>query len=80
MPTETVVIKYKDVELEVKGEFTPYDEGVWRDADGSGLPPSSSELDIQEIDFEGVDVFKIYESMDEIHSIEEAAIKEIENE
>jgi hypothetical protein len=84
MPKETVHIKFKDVELEVEGDYTPYDAGVWRDSNGDGLPPSPSEFEIQKILWEceetkqTVDVFDIYESLDKIYDISEIAIEEIE--
>jgi len=64
--TVSTTVRYGGVDLEVKGEYTPYDAGVWRYADGSGQPPSAAEFHIEEILFNEVDVFDIYDGMGQV--------------
>ena len=73
-----VEITYKGVDIKVIGDYSPEEPMVMYYPDGSGYPGSASELEIDKIMFNNVDVYDIYASLDQIWDIEEEAIKEYE--
>lgn len=72
---EQVELNYKGVTLEVEGDYTPYDSGVWRYPDGSGQPPSAAEFSITSIMLGYVDVWELLE--DNLEEVEELCIRKI---
>jgi len=79
-----VEIKFNGVKLLVQGDFTPETPMVWNYGDGSGHPGDPEEFQAQRILFktttsdnqeEEVDVFDIYDSLNEVFYIEEAVLE-----
>ena len=68
-----VDIKYLGVELEVIGDYSPYDKGDFE------TPPAGSEFEIHEIMYKGVNVYEIYESVIDLFKIEQEALATILN-
>ncbi len=49
MSKENATITYAGLKFVVSGEYTPPEAGVMYHPDGSGTPPSGSEMEIEEI-------------------------------
>lgn len=64
-------ITFKGVDLKVDFNYIPEEPMVMYYPDGSGHPGSAEEYEINEIIFQGVDVYEIYESLDLLSEIEE---------
>lgn len=73
-----ITIEYSGVEIIVVGEYTPEEQEVRYYSDGSGYPGAPAEFEIQKILYKGVDVFDIYENLDELEDIAEACIDKID--
>ena len=58
-----MTIEFKGIRLEVLASVTGGEPMVMYYPDGSGHPGSAPEVEIEEILFEDVDVFEIYESL-----------------
>ena len=70
-----VEIDFNGIKLNVVGDFTPEEPMVMYYPDGSGHPGSSEELEIHHIYWNSVDIYDIYNSLDEIWDIEQEALK-----
>lgn len=72
-----VNIRYKGIDLEVKGNFYPGEDEVLYDSDGGGYPGSSPEFEVLEIYVESNHVNIFYLLEDDIESIEELCLERI---
>lgn len=76
-----VNISYKGVELTVLGDYTPEEPMVMYYDDMSGHPGSPAEFNIEEIIFNNIDVYDIYDCfIGSIEDIEELCLTEINEE
>ena len=63
-------VTYKEIYLVVGFNYSPEEPMVMYYPDGSGYPGCAAEIEIQEIIYDGVDVYEIYESMEALDDIE----------
>jgi len=71
---ETIDIYFKGVELTVSYTYDEGDNGVWRDSNGDGYPPTPESVCIEEMTIKGVDVSELLDCY--IYDIEELILKE----
>lgn len=67
-------ITFNGVELEVLATVTGGEPMVMYYPDGSGHPGAPPEVQIEEIIYEGIDVFDIYDSLRALDQIEEIVL------
>lgn len=72
-----VEISYLDVEISVKGVYTPGENEIMYNSDMSGYPGSSPEFEIYNIFIGGVPCFEIFQNY-QLEDIQELVIEKIE--
>lgn len=72
-----VEVSYLDVEISVKGVYTPGENEIMYDSDMAGYPGSSPEFDIYNIFIGGVSCIEIFQDY-QLEDIQEIVIEKIQ--
>ena len=60
-----ISVKYLDFDFEVSGTYSPGDPGVRYDKDGSGCPPTGPEIEYTSVQYKGIEVMELLDTLND---------------